>query len=101
MSLPNMWNRVKGGRASSCRRQHASARRLVLETLEERTLLSYSFTLIADSSGLYSDISRFTPSINSAGAIAFEANLKAGGEAILAGSGGDLTTIAASGDVIG
>jgi hypothetical protein len=41
----------------------------VLEALEERTLLSYSFTLIADTSGAIGDLSRFTPSLNSEGVV--------------------------------
>ncbi len=44
-----------------CPRRSPRARRLVVEALEERTLLSYSFTMIADTSGAIGDLSRFTP----------------------------------------
>ena len=37
---------------------------------------------------------QFSPSLNDAGTVAFQATLAAGGEAILTGSGGNLTTVA-------
>src|SRR5438128_2537228 len=89
------------GYRSLCPRRSPRARPLVVEALEERTLLSYNFTMIADTSGAFGDVSRFFPSINSQGAVAFEANLKAGGEAIFTGSGGELSRIAVTGDFIG
>ena len=59
--------RCAARRRPLCPRRSPPARRLVLEALEERTLLSYSFTLIADTSGALGDLSRFTPSLNSEG----------------------------------
>jgi hypothetical protein len=63
-------------------RQRPTGRRLTLEALEDRLLLSYTFTPIADTSpgSLYSGLDR--PAINDLGATAFTANLRSGGAGI-------------------
>ncbi len=75
---------------------HASRRRLVLEGLEERELLSYSFTLIADTSGRYliESLPGAGPKIDNSGRVGFLAGLEGGSQALFTGDGGDLTTIA-------
>jgi type 1 fimbria pilin len=65
-------------------RQRPAARRLILEVLEDRCLLSsYSFTPIADTgpNSPYSGL-EVRPAINDLGAVAFVANLKSGGAGI-------------------
>jgi hypothetical protein len=65
------------------RRQRPADPRLTLEALEHRCLLSsYSFKLIADTgpNSPYGALDR--PAINNLGAMAYQANLKSGGEAI-------------------
>jgi len=52
----------------------------------------YNFIPIADNSGSFDLL--FPPSINNNGTVAFLATLRSGGESILKGSGGPLTTIA-------
>jgi len=73
-----------------------SARRLRIEQLEDRALLSsYTFTKIADTGDQFTDFSR-APALNNSGAVAFLARPNAGrGNACLyTGDGGALTTIA-------
>jgi len=53
---------------------------------------NYTFTNIADTGGPF-DSFGFLPSINTAGTVAFDATLDAGGEGIFIGSGGPTTTI--------
>src|SRR6516225_347803 len=84
------------------RRQRPAARRLTLEALEDRMLLSYTFTPIADTSP-GSPFSGFKGwAINNLGDLAFQANLRSGGEVIYErdAHGGELTTIATTGDLI-
>lgn len=57
----------------------------------------YTFTEIADTVGPFSRFGAF-PSINSAGTVAFEADLKNGQIGIFTGHGGPITTIAGTGD---
>lgn len=57
----------------------------------------YSFTLIADSTSATFGAISGTPSINSAGTVAFHAALDAGGSGIFSGNGNTLTTIVESG----
>src|SRR5262249_31036786 len=73
-------------------------RQLSVERLEDRMLLSYSFTLIADNTG---DISGFpfVPAINRDGTVVLNAVYQSGQQAILTGDGGDLTTVVATGDL--
>lgn len=84
-------------RRNSSRRWPTRRRRnrpLIMEGLEERTLLSYSFELIAATGGAYSAL-RFVPFLNSEGLVAFQADLRDGGEAVFrTGRHGRLTTIA-------
>jgi Cadherin domain len=63
-------------------RQRPTGHRLTLEALEDRLVLSYTFTPIADTSpdSLYSGLDR--PAINDLGATAFTANLRSGGAGI-------------------
>jgi hypothetical protein len=70
-------------------------RRLVLEALEDRTLLSYSFTLIADDSGVFTLPT--IPTINNAGTVAFQTSLIWGRDAIFTGDGGPHHLIAITG----
>lgn len=78
-------------------------RRLVLEELEGRTLLSsYSFTPIADTGpgSPYSGLG-VGQAINDLGAVAFQANLRSGGEALLTRNvNGSLGIIATTSDLI-
>lgn len=83
-------------------RQRPAARRLILEALEDRMLLSYTFTPIADTSpgSPYSGL-EVGQAINDRGQVAFVAVLKSGGEAIYRTEGdGRLTTIAQTGALI-
>ncbi len=107
-----LWNALRGGllgsaaRRGGCQRRPDPQRRtaqLMIESLEERSLLSYSFTLIADNSGPYLIESLFPqpPRLNGGGTVSFAATLKGGSAAVFTGSGGELTTIADSyGDFI-
>jgi hypothetical protein len=76
-------------------RQHS---RLLLEFLEERTLLSaYTFTQIADMSP--GPLSVTGPAINNRGAVAFTVDrIGPQDQSIFTGAGGPLTTIAVAGD---
>ncbi len=82
-SLSEMFRRSAAGRPGwHCRPGRSTqTRRLNIESLEERTLLSYSFTLIADDGGPYI-LGRRHPSINARGTVAFHTPLSAGGEAL-------------------
>lgn len=53
---------------------------------------NYDFTLIADTTGPFSNFSR-TPTISDSGVVAFSAGLDIGGLAVAVGSGGSTTTI--------
>src|SRR5260370_3896996 len=83
-------------------RQRPAGRRLTLEALEDRMLLSYTFTDIADTGpgSPYSGFDR--PAINDLGAMAFTANLRSRGAGIFTrnadGSQGPI--IAATNDLI-
>src|SRR5262249_36317496 len=80
-----------------------ASRRLILEALEDRVLLSYRFTDIADTAGPYSDLSAFSrrPALNNDGTVAFWAALKSGGEAIFTSdAAGSLTTMATTGGLV-
>jgi hypothetical protein len=57
---------------------------------------SYTFTLIADTSGAFTYL-HSPPAINASGTVVFTADLAAGGRGVFTGSGGALTTIAESG----
>jgi hypothetical protein len=57
---------------------------------------SYTFTLIADTSGAFTHL-HSPPAINALGTVVFTADLAAGGRSVFTGSGGALTTIAESG----
>ncbi len=67
---------------------------LLVEALEERALLSYAFTFIADGDrqSPYSAL-RFLAGINNDGVVAFQANLRAGGESVLASDGATVTPL--------
>jgi hypothetical protein len=83
-------------------RQRPAARRLTLEALEDRMLLSYTFTPIADTGpgSPYSGLP-VGKAINDRGQVAFVADLKSGGEVIYRTEGdGRLTTIAQTGGLI-
>ncbi len=83
-------------------RQQPSGRRLTLEALEGRMLLSYTFTTIADT-GAGSPFHGLVvgQAINDRGQVAFVADLNSGGEAIYrTESNGRLTTIAQTGTLI-
>src|SRR5215213_3285565 len=84
------------------RRPRPAPRRLALEAVEDRMLLSYSFTPIADTGpgSLYGALDR--AAINDLGAVAFRANLKAGGAGIFTRNpdGSQGPTIAMTGDLI-
>src|SRR6266852_2513396 len=73
-----------GARRPLCPRRSFCARPLVVEALEERTLLSYTFSQIADIS-LSFDSSlpgRYFPGINSRGTACFWSAVRPGGEGI-------------------
>ena len=53
--------------------------------------MSYTFTTIADTHKLFKSFSPTIPALNSTGEVVFWARLKAGGEGIFKGSGGDPT----------
>src|SRR5262249_21266554 len=77
-------------------------RRLVLEELECRTLLSYAFTPIADTSpaGPYSGLGP-PAAINDQGTVAFVANLQSGGQGVFTRTtDGTLGVIAITSDLI-
>jgi hypothetical protein len=57
---------------------------------------SYTFTLIADTSGVFTHL-HSPPAINASGRVVFTGDLAAGGSGVFTGSGGALTTIAESG----
>src|SRR5262249_1239250 len=69
------------------------ARSLAVIPLEERVLLSYTFTTIADTTRGFDDFSPYVASLNSEGTVAFQASLKGGGSGIFTGTGGRITTI--------
>ena len=54
----------------------------------------YTFTLVADSAGPFSNFYFPSPSLNATGTVAFAANLDSGRLGIFAGNGGSVTTIA-------
>jgi hypothetical protein len=58
----------------------------------EARVVSYTFTKIADCSGVFANFGGGT-SINAQGTVAFLANLDAGGQGIFTGKGGPITTI--------
>jgi len=58
--------------------------------------VSYSFTLVAESSGPFTSVGR--GSINDEGTVAFLASLRDGGQAIVIGNGGATTMLYATGD---
>ena len=58
----------------------------------EAGVVSYTFTKIADCSGVFTNFGGGT-SINAQGTVAFLANLDAGGQGIFTGKGGPITTI--------
>src|SRR6266516_3815630 len=64
-------------------RRRPAARRLTVEPFEDRMLLSYTFTDIADTGtgSPYSGL-EVRPAINDLGAMAFVANLRSGGAGI-------------------
>src|SRR6476646_2339442 len=77
-------------------RQRPATTRLTLEALEDRMLLSYMLTSIADTSpgGLYSALP-VGQAVNDLGQVAFVAVLNSGGQAIYrTEADGGLTTIA-------
>src|SRR5947207_6191852 len=82
--------------------QRPAARRLTLEALEDRMLLSYTFMSIADTSP--GSPYRGLPvgkAMNDRGQVAFVADLKSGGQAIYrTEADGRLTTIAQTGGLI-
>src|SRR5436190_11471250 len=83
-------------------RRRPAARRLTLEALEDRLLLSYTFTPIADRSPAspYSGL-EVGQAINDRGQVALVAVLKTGGQAIYRTEAeGGLTTIAQTGGLI-
>ncbi len=53
----------------------------------------YTFTLIADSTGPFSEFDFPSPSLNAVGTVAFHANLDNGRQGIFTGSGGPVTTV--------
>jgi hypothetical protein len=57
---------------------------------------SYTFTLIADTSGAFTHL-HSPPAINASGSVVFTGDLAAGGSGVFTGSGGALATIAESG----
>src|SRR5216683_640018 len=71
-----------------------------VDVLEDRTLLSYTFTPIADTAGSYSSLSHFNPTMNQAGTVAFGAELRSGGEAILTSDGGSPAIVAITSDLV-
>ena len=54
----------------------------------------YTFTLVADTAGPFSNFYFPSPSLSAAGTVAFAANLDSGRLGIFAGNGGSVTTIA-------
>src|SRR4029079_12773344 len=82
--------------------ERPAVRRLSVEPLEDRTLLSYTFTPIADTSpgSPYSGL-EVGQAVNDLGQVAFVAVLKAGGQAIYrTEADGRLTTIAQTDSLI-
>jgi hypothetical protein len=69
---------------------------LALGTPETAEAGSYTFTLIADTSGAFTRL-HSPPAVNASGIVVFTADLAAGGQGVFTGSGGALTTIAESG----
>lgn len=71
----------------------AKAASFVLVLLTTSNAFAVTFTKVADTTDQFSSFG-FSPSINNEGIVAFQAELKAGGSGIFAGSGGATTTIA-------
>ena len=53
----------------------------------------YTFTPVADSTGVFSSFAFFSPSLNAGGTVAFFAQLDSGSSGVFAGNGGNVTTI--------
>ena len=107
MWLSSILNSLRPSSARVRTRRRPSARqrptgRLTLEALEDRTLLSYTFVPIVDTSpdSPYSGLP-VGKAMNDRGQVAFVADLKSGGEAIYrTEADGRLTTIAQTGGLI-
>jgi len=69
---------------------------LLFALLRSAAATSYTFTNIADTTGVFSNFSQFGEPIAADGTVAFFASLDGGGKGIFTGSGGTLTTIADS-----
>lgn len=95
MALHVLVRRPKPDRSRDLRHQR---RRFELEMLEDRTLLSYNFTLITDNTGPFQSLLT-TPSITSQGTVVLDAPLKIGGEVIATGDGGTLNLVAVTNDL--
>lgn len=78
MSFATLWNE------SPRKRVARRSRPLVLEALEERTLLSYSFTLVAETGDRSSYSAIQTGTINQDGTVVFLGTLHSGGQVIIA-----------------
>lgn len=94
MSFATLWN--ESPRKAVVRRN----RPLVLEALEDRTLLSYSFTLIAETGDRSSYSAVQTGTINQDGTVAFLSTLHSGGQAIIASDGESYRIIAVTSDLV-
>src|SRR5262249_37700114 len=107
MRFPSLRDVVPGRRHCQARRVRSRAPhkrpagcRLEGERLEERALLSaYTFTPIAANSGMFSGFSGL-PTISREGRVAFQGNLATGGSGIFTASGGPLTTVVTTGDLL-
>jgi hypothetical protein len=76
---------------------------LAIEALEDRVLLSYNFTLLADdgSHNIFSAGSLGTPTMNDQGTVTFHAALRSGGEGVFTrDTGGALGIIAITSDLV-
>jgi hypothetical protein len=110
MFLSNVWRRLRTGAVPSrgisphAPSQRCRARRLALEALEDRCLLSaYGFTLIADSSAnsIFSLSALNQPGLNDEGTVMFHSKLRSGPTGVFTvNSAGSLVTIART-DLVG
>lgn len=72
--------------------------RLRIEPLECRTLLSYNYTLIAETGGAIRDLPPTFPELNDHGVVSFRAILDGGQQAVYTGDGHGLNLIATTGE---